>query len=62
MEHFQNDDLEYVVDDYFDVDDFEHDDLFGEPEPYRDAAEFDSFDSDFEEDYESVRIMLDLTT
>ncbi|XVF64753.1 hypothetical protein PTKIN_Ptkin09bG0192200 [Pterospermum kingtungense] len=54
MEHFQNDDLEYVVDDYY-VDDFEHDDLFGEPEPQRDAAEFDSFDSDFEDDFESTK-------
>ncbi|XVE95335.1 hypothetical protein REPUB_Repub02eG0088100 [Reevesia pubescens] len=52
MEHFQNDDLEYVVDDYYDVDDFEHDDAFTEPEPQRDTAEFDSFDSDFEDDFE----------
>ena len=55
MEHFQNDDLEYVVDDYYDVSDFEHDDPFDEPEPQRDTADFDSFDSDFEDDFESVR-------
>ncbi|TYJ29029.1 hypothetical protein E1A91_A06G041900v1 [Gossypium mustelinum] len=53
MEHFQNDDLEYIVDDYYDFDDFEHDDLFAEPEPRRDTADFDSFDSDFEDDFES---------
>ena len=54
MEHFQNDDLEYVVGDYYDVNDFEHDDFFDEPEPQRDTADFDSFDSDFEDDFESV--------
>ncbi|XP_040970896.1 uncharacterized WD repeat-containing protein C2A9.03 isoform X2 [Gossypium hirsutum] len=53
MEHFQNDDLEYIVDDYYDFDDFEHDDLFAEPEPRRDTADFVSFDSDFEDDFES---------
>ncbi|XVE55467.1 hypothetical protein DITRI_Ditri03aG0161000 [Diplodiscus trichospermus] len=53
MEHFQNDYLEYVVDDYYDVNDFEHDDPFAEPEPQRNTAEFDSFDSDFEDDFES---------
>ncbi|XVE60467.1 hypothetical protein DITRI_Ditri05aG0131000 [Diplodiscus trichospermus] len=52
MEHFQNDDLEYVVDDYYYVNDFEHDDRFAEPELQRDAAEFDS---DFEDDFESSK-------
>ena len=52
MEHFQNDYLQYVVDDYYDVNDFEHDDPFAEPEPQRDNADFDS---DFEDDFESVR-------
>ncbi|XP_022773159.1 uncharacterized WD repeat-containing protein C2A9.03-like isoform X1 [Durio zibethinus] len=56
MEHFQNDDLEYVVDDYYDVDDFEHDDPFAEPEPQRDTAEFDS---DFEDDFESSKPQTD---
>ncbi|TYI75976.1 hypothetical protein E1A91_D06G044800v1 [Gossypium mustelinum] len=55
MEHFQNDDLEYIVDDYYDFDDFEHDDLFAEPDPRRDTADFDSFDSDFEDDFESKK-------
>ncbi|XWS25265.1 hypothetical protein CRYUN_Cryun27aG0054400 [Craigia yunnanensis] len=55
MEHFQNDDLEYVVNDYYDVRDFEHDDPFDEPEPKRDTADFDSFDSDFEDDFESSK-------
>lgn len=53
MENFQNDDLQYVVDDYYDVNDFEHDDSFAEPELQRDAADFDS---DFEDDFESVRL------
>lgn len=55
MERFQNDDLEYIFDDYYDFDDFVHDDLFAEPEPWRDTADFDSFDSEFEDDFESVR-------
>ncbi|XWS21531.1 hypothetical protein CRYUN_Cryun30bG0062200 [Craigia yunnanensis] len=55
MEHFQNDYLEYVVDDYYDVNDFEHDDPFAEPEPQRDTAEFDSVDSDFEDDFDSSK-------
>ncbi|WRX30836.1 WD40 repeat - like 10 [Theobroma cacao] len=55
MEHFQNDDLEYVVDDYYDVDDFEHDNPFAEPEPQRDTADLDSFDSDVEDDLESSK-------
>ncbi|KAK8708251.1 hypothetical protein V6N13_059295 [Hibiscus sabdariffa] len=28
MEYFQNEDLEYVVDDFYNLDDFEHDDPF----------------------------------
>ncbi|KAL4333473.1 hypothetical protein GQ457_07G023440 [Hibiscus cannabinus] len=44
MERFQNDDLQYVVND-FDV----------EPEPPRDTAEFDSIYSDFEDDFESSK-------
>ncbi|XVF39492.1 hypothetical protein PTKIN_Ptkin01aG0038800 [Pterospermum kingtungense] len=50
MEHFQNDDLQYVVHDYYDVSDFEDDDSFAEPEPQRETADFDS---DFEDDFES---------
>ncbi|KAE8733135.1 Glycosyl hydrolase family protein isoform 1 [Hibiscus syriacus] len=53
MEHFQNDDLEYVVDDFYDFDDFEHDDSFGGPDSLRDSADFDPFDSDFEDNFES---------
>ncbi|XVF36744.1 hypothetical protein REPUB_Repub19eG0084800 [Reevesia pubescens] len=59
MEHFQNDDLEYVVNDYYDVDDFEHEDLFAEAVRRRDTAEFDSFDSDFEDDFESSKSKTD---
>ncbi|KAK8677911.1 hypothetical protein V6N13_143430 [Hibiscus sabdariffa] len=53
MERFQNDDLQYVVNDYYDVNNFDNDGAFVEPEPLRATAEFDSFDSDFEEDFES---------
>ncbi|XWS23868.1 hypothetical protein CRYUN_Cryun28dG0052300 [Craigia yunnanensis] len=62
MEHFQNGDLEYVVDDYYDVNDFELDDSFAEPERQRDTADFDSFDSDFEDDFESNKPKTDTTT
>ncbi|GLT78152.1 hypothetical protein SLA2020_496980 [Shorea laevis] len=55
MNHPQNDGLEDVVDDYYDVTDFEHDDPFGEPEPQSDNDDFDSLDSDFEDDFESSK-------
>ncbi|MBA0745992.1 hypothetical protein Gogos_008545 [Gossypium gossypioides] len=54
MERFENDDLQYVVDDYYDVNDFNNDGAVVEPEPQRDAAGLESFDSDFEDDIESV--------
>ncbi|XP_039000529.1 uncharacterized protein LOC120126383 [Hibiscus syriacus] len=46
MERFR-DDLQYVVNEYYEVNDFDTDDTF-EPEPQRDTFEFDSIDSDFE--------------
>ncbi|GLT51437.1 hypothetical protein SLA2020_248470 [Shorea laevis] len=55
MNHSQNDGLEDVVDDYYDVTDFEHDDPFGEREPQSDNDNFDSLDSDFEDDFESKK-------
>ncbi|PPR93655.1 hypothetical protein GOBAR_AA27024 [Gossypium barbadense] len=54
MERFENDDLQYVVDDYYDVNDFNNDGAVAEPEPQRDTAGLESFDSDFEDDIESV--------
>ncbi|KAK8708332.1 hypothetical protein V6N13_059375 [Hibiscus sabdariffa] len=59
MEHFQNDDLEYLVDDFYDFDDFEHDDPFAGPEFLRASADFDSVDSDFEDDFESNKLKTD---
>ncbi|KAK8684095.1 hypothetical protein V6N13_040131 [Hibiscus sabdariffa] len=56
MEHFQNDDLEYVVDDFYDFDDFEHDDPFAGPEFLRRTTDFDS---DFEDDFESNTLKTD---
>ncbi|TYI82772.1 hypothetical protein E1A91_D05G244800v1 [Gossypium mustelinum] len=55
MERFENDDLQYVVDDYYDVNDFNNDGAVVEPEPQRDAAGLESFDSDFEDDIESSK-------
>ncbi|KAK4387748.1 putative WD repeat-containing protein C2A9.03 [Sesamum angolense] len=51
MEQFQNQELEYVVDDYYDVTDFEDDDVT----PRSGSSSFDdddSMDSDFEDDFE----------
>lgn len=57
MEHFQNDDLEYVVDDYYyDMADFDDDDLLPDNEPQRNND--DSPDSDFEDDFETVIFIL----
>jgi hypothetical protein len=54
MAQFQNDDLEYVVDDYFDMASFEDDDdPFAENQPQRNN-DFESPDSDFEDDFEKV--------
>ncbi|XP_012445751.1 uncharacterized WD repeat-containing protein C2A9.03 isoform X2 [Gossypium raimondii] len=55
MERFEDDDLQYVVDDYYDVNDFNNDGAVVEPEPQRDAAGLESFDSDFEDDIESSK-------
>ncbi|KAG8493949.1 hypothetical protein CXB51_011267 [Gossypium anomalum] len=54
MERFENDDLQYVVDDYYDVNDVNNDGAVVEPEPQKDTAGLESFDSDFEDDIESV--------
>jgi hypothetical protein len=52
MDHFHNNDLEYVVDDPF------GDDLFREDEPQRNDDLDDAVDSEFEDDFESVRLFL----
>ncbi|XP_027359093.1 uncharacterized WD repeat-containing protein C2A9.03 isoform X1 [Abrus precatorius] len=54
MEHFNNDDLEYVFDDYFDVAEFEDDDIVPQP-----TSDFDSQDSDFEDDFATTNAKTD---
>ena len=49
MDHFLINDLEYVVNDPFE------DDFFSEDEPQRNDDSDDVMDSDFEDDFESVR-------
>lgn len=49
MDHFLTNDLEYVVNDPFE------DDFFSEDESQRNDDSDDVIDSDFEDDYESVR-------
>lgn len=50
MAEFQNPDLEYVVDDYYDMTDFEED-SFSETDPLRNSP-VESFDSDVEDNFE----------
>lgn len=57
MEQFNNDDLEYIVGDFYDISDFEDDEFFPHDQPER-AAHFDSPDSDFEDDFETVYCLL----
>lgn len=54
MEQFHNDDLEYVVDDYYD-------EFYEDDNPFSDAVsprstDDQSVDSDFEDEFESVRL------
>lgn len=53
--HFNNDELEYVVDGFYDAADFD-DDPFGEVESPR-ANNFDGVDTDFEDDFEAVSLL-----
>ncbi|KAK6116124.1 hypothetical protein DH2020_008393 [Rehmannia glutinosa] len=50
MEQFQNHELEYVVDDYYDVSDFEDDDV--SPRSASSSIDDDSVNSDVEDDFE----------
>lgn len=52
MEQFPNHELEYVVDDYYDVTDFEDDN--NPPRSGSSSIDDDSVDSDFEDDLEFV--------
>lgn len=56
MEQFQNQELEYVVDDYYDMTDFEDDDVLS-----RSRSSFssdDTMDSDLEDDFDVVIVNL----
>ncbi|XP_065880886.1 uncharacterized WD repeat-containing protein C2A9.03-like isoform X1 [Euphorbia lathyris] len=57
MAQFHSDDLEYVGDDYYDVEDFD-DNPFGVAETERDS-DLDSLDSDFEDDLEMSKVKTD---
>ncbi|XP_051118059.1 uncharacterized WD repeat-containing protein C2A9.03-like isoform X1 [Andrographis paniculata] len=52
MEQFQNQELEYVVDDYYDVSDFEDDDDDVSSRSRSSFSNDDSMDSDFEDDFD----------
>ena len=54
MAQFQNHDLEYVVDDYYDMTDFEEDTL-SETDPHIDSS-VEGLDSDVEDNFEMVGI------
>ena len=54
MEQFPNHELEYIVDDYYDITDFEDDN--DSPRIGSSSMDGDSSDSDFEDDFELVII------
>lgn len=56
MEQFPNHELEYVVDDYYDITDFEDDSVL--PRTGSSSTDDDSMDSDFEDDIELVYNLL----
>lgn len=51
--HFDNDDLDYFGDDYYDAADFVHDNPFSDVESLG-HSNSESLDSDFEDDFEMV--------
>lgn len=55
MAYFQNDELEYVADYYYDVPDFEEDDDPSSDNNSVKNDDVDFLDSDFEDDFEMVR-------
>ncbi|GAU24554.1 hypothetical protein TSUD_148950 [Trifolium subterraneum] len=58
MEQFNNDDLEYVTDEYFEFSDFEDDETYSYNVPHR-ISDSDSHDSDFEDDFETSNVKTD---
>ena len=56
MEQFPNHELEYVVDDYYDITDFE--DENDSPTIGSSSMDDDSADSDFEDDFEQVILII----
>lgn len=55
MDRFNNDDLEYVVDDYFDSSDFEDQQTFSDNVPQH-ISDSDSHHSDFEDNFDTVTL------
>ena len=53
MEQFQNDDLAYIVDDYFEVGDFDDGQFFSDDDFHTDQST-EHIDSDFEDDIDTV--------
>lgn len=58
MENLGNDFLDYLVDDYYDVANFDDDSSFGDDESQR-SSDVDSLDSDFEDDFEMSKSRTD---
>ncbi|KAG7024635.1 SPBC2A9.03 [Cucurbita argyrosperma subsp. argyrosperma] len=58
MENLGNDFLDYLVDDYYDVDNFDEDSFFGDDETQRNS-DAESLDDDFEEDFEMSKSRTD---
>ncbi|XP_023534846.1 uncharacterized WD repeat-containing protein C2A9.03-like isoform X2 [Cucurbita pepo subsp. pepo] len=58
MENLGNDFLDYLVDDYYDVDNFDDDSFFGDDETQRNS-DAESMDDDFEEDFEMSKSRTD---
>lgn len=54
MEQFQNDDLAYIVDDYFEVDDFDDGGFFFDDDFNTNQTTIEQIDSDFEDDIDTV--------
>ncbi|XP_004500612.1 uncharacterized WD repeat-containing protein C2A9.03 isoform X2 [Cicer arietinum] len=60
MDRFNNDDLEYVVDDYFDSSDFEDQQTFSDNVPQH-ISDSDSHHSDFEDNFDTTNATTDTT-
>lgn len=52
MAYYQNDDLEFLVDDFYGINEFEEDTSFDNPSREKNGDE--TFDSDFDDDFDMV--------